>query len=93
MDQVDRVIRFVFAVMLGAFHFVIALLATLSLWFRRGMDQVGIPGTFQSLILIAAAIALLLLMVRFAGGLLRIALLMLVILWVIEVLDPVVHFS
>ena len=93
MNAIDGIIRFFFALLFAAFHFVIGLLATLDLWVRGGLSRIGLPDTFQALFLILAAIALLLLLVRFVGGIMRIVLLVLVILWAIEVLNPAIHFT
>jgi hypothetical protein len=70
---------------------VAALLTALELWLRSVLQQFGVPHTLQTVILVAVAAILVLGALRLFGGLIRIAVVLILLLIAIHIIMPVVQ--
>jgi hypothetical protein len=70
---------------------VAALLTALELWLRGVLVQFGVPHTLQTAILLAVAAILVLGSLRLFGGLIRIAVVLILLLIAIHIIMPVVQ--
>jgi hypothetical protein len=70
---------------------VAAILTELELWLRGELQQLGVPHTVQTLILLVVAALLFLGALRLFGGLIRVAVVLIVVLIAIHIVMPVVR--
>ena len=77
---------------LKQFNVVIAnLLMHLEYWLRRQLQDIGVPHTLQTVILLGVAVLLVVGALRLFAGLLRVAVVLILILLVIHLVMPVVQ--
>jgi hypothetical protein len=77
---------------LKQFSVVIAnLLMQLEYWLRRQLQDIGVPHTLQTVILLGVAVLLVVGALRLFAGLLRVAVVLILILLVIHLVMPVVQ--
>jgi hypothetical protein len=70
---------------------VAAILTALEMWLRGELQQLGVPHTVQTLILLVAAALLVLGSWRLFGGLIRVAVVLILMLIAIHIVMPVVR--
>jgi hypothetical protein len=70
---------------------IAALLTALELWLRSVLVQFGVPHTLQTVILVGVAAILVLGSLRLFGGLIRIAVVLILLLIAIHIIMPVVQ--
>jgi hypothetical protein len=70
---------------------IAALLTELELWLRGELQQLGVPHTVQTLVLVVVAALLVLGSLRLFGGLIRIAVVLILVLIAIHIVMPVVR--
>lgn len=70
---------------------VAAVLTAFELWLRHLLEQLGVPHTLQTVLLLAVAAVLVLGSLRLFGGLIRIAVVLILLLIAIHIVLPVVQ--
>jgi hypothetical protein len=70
---------------------VAAILTELELWLRGQLQELGVPHTIQTVILLAVAAVLVLGSLRLFGGLIRVAVVLILLLIAIHIVMPVVQ--
>jgi hypothetical protein len=70
---------------------VAAILTALELWLRGELQQLGLPHMVQTVILLAVAALLVLGSLRLFGGLVRVAVVLILVLIAIHIVMPVVQ--
>jgi len=70
---------------------VAAILTELELWLRGELQQFGVPRPLQTVILLAVAAVLVLGSLRLFGGLIRIAVVLILLLIAIHIVLPVIQ--
>jgi hypothetical protein len=70
---------------------VAAILTELELWLRGELQHLGVPHTVQTLVLLVVAALLVLGSLRLFGGLIRVAVVLILVLIAIHVVMPVVQ--
>jgi hypothetical protein len=70
---------------------VVGLLTALELWLRGQLQQLGVPHTVQTLILLAVAVLLVLGTLRLFGGLIRVVVVLILLLIAIHIMMPVIQ--
>lgn len=70
---------------------VASILTGFELWLRGVLEQIGVPHTLQTVVLLAVAVVLVLGSLRLFGGLIRIAVILILLLIAIHIVMPVVH--
>jgi hypothetical protein len=70
---------------------IAALLAALELWLRGELQHLGVPHTLQTVILLGVAAILVLGSLRLFGGLVRVAVVLILVLIAIHIVMPVIQ--
>lgn len=70
---------------------VAAILTELELWLRGELQQLGVPHALQTLILLAVAAALVVGSLQLFGGLIRIAVVLILLLIALHIVMPVIQ--
>jgi len=70
---------------------ILAGIVAVELWLRAQFEQFGIPPVIQTVLLVAFAVVLILIALRLFGGLIRVAVVLVLLLVVIHVLMPVIQ--
>jgi hypothetical protein len=70
---------------------VLAGLVALELWLRDGLTQLDVPRPIQTVLLVAMAALLIVAALRLFGGLIRVAVIVVLVLIAIHVLLPVIQ--
>jgi hypothetical protein len=91
MDQVREAVDALLKLLLNLFDIILAGVGQVELWLRGELSRMGVDPHTQSAILIAAAVVLLLAVLRVFGGLLRVLVALFLIFLAIHVLLPIVH--
>lgn len=91
MEKVDQAINALLALFASAADAVLAGLAAIEQWLRIQLTGLGVAPRIQTVIMIAAAIVLLLLVLRVFGGVIRVVLVIFLILLALHVVLPIAH--
>ena len=91
MEKVDQAINALLALFASAADAVLAGLAAIEQWLRGQLTGLGVAPQIQTVIMVAAAIVLLLLVLRVFGGVIRIVLVIFLILLALHVVLPLAH--
>jgi hypothetical protein len=70
---------------------IVGLLTALELWLRGQLQQLGVPHTIQTVILLAVAVVLVLGTLRLFGGLIRVVVVLILLLIAIHIILPVIQ--
>jgi hypothetical protein len=70
---------------------IAAMLTDLELWLREELQQLGVPHTAQTLLLLAVAVLLVLGSLRLFAGIIRIAAVLILVLIAIHIVAPVIQ--
>jgi hypothetical protein len=70
---------------------VAALLTEFEYWLRNQLQQLGVPHTLQTVILLGVAVLLVVGALRLFAGLIRLAVVLILVLVVIHLVIPVIH--
>ena len=70
---------------------VLAGIVAIEVWLRAQLTQAGVPPPIQTALLIALAVLLILAALRLFGGLIRVAVILILLLIAIHVLLPVIQ--
>jgi hypothetical protein len=88
MDQVDRAIAAILAFIVSLFYLVVRIITLVEDWMRAQLSQLGVAQNLQTIILVVVAVAVLLVAIRLLSGILRIALVILIVLIAAHLLLP-----
>ena len=91
MDTITQALRAVWDLMLGLLGAVIGVIALVENWLHAQLSAFGVHQPTQSIIMILVALALVLVAFRALGGLIRVLLVLLLILFAIHVALPLVR--
>ena len=91
MEKVDQAIDALLALFATAADAVLAGLAAIEEWVRLQLTSVGLAPQFQTAIMVAFAVVLLLLVLRVFGGVIRVLLVLFLILLALHVVLPLAH--
>ncbi len=91
MEKVDQAINALLALFASAADAVLAGLAAVEQWLRTQLTGLGVGPQIQTVIMIAVAISLLLLVLRVFGGVIRVVLVIFLILLALHVVLPLAH--
>ncbi len=70
---------------------VAGLLSAFELWLRGQLQQMGVPHTLQTVLLIAVAVVLVLGSLRLFGGLIRVVVVLILLAMAIHIFMPVIE--
>lgn len=70
---------------------IAAVLTEVELWFRGVLQQLGVPHTYQTVLLLLVAVVLVLGSLRLFGGIVRIAVVLILVLIAIHIVMPVLQ--
>ena len=88
MDQGRQVLDAVFAFFSSVLGAVLPLVGQTEVWLRGQMASLGVPPELQTAAVLAVVVLLLLTVLRVLGGLLRVALVVVLIALVVQALAP-----
>jgi hypothetical protein len=91
MDSFANIVRRLLDLLIALGNIIVAALITIEVWLRARLTQFGLPPVIQTVILIAVAALLVIGSLRLFGGLIRIALVLVLILIAIHVALPVLQ--
>ena len=91
MHQVDNAINSLLLLFRSATNAVLAGLAAVEQWLRVQLTGLGIAPTIQTVIMLAVAVLLILLVLRVFGGVIRVLLVVFLILLALHVVLPLAH--
>lgn len=91
MDNFRHVVNSLLQLVLGLGDLIVAGIMAIELWLRAQLSQLGISQPIQTVILLAVAVVLIVAALRLFGGLIRVALVLVLILIAIHVVMPLVH--
>ncbi|HEY0184029.1 MAG TPA: hypothetical protein VGC09_14570 [Rhodopila sp.] len=91
MDSFTHLVRSLLDLLIGLGNIIVAALISVELWLRAQLGQLGLPPAVQTVILIAVAVLLVIGALRLFGGLIRVAVVLVLILIAIHVLLPVLQ--
>ncbi len=91
MDQINRVITGLLNALESLFRLVLAGFGEAEAWLRAQLTLLGVPRQLGTVILVAAALALALIVWRAFGGLIRALLVLFLVLLLLHLLMPALH--
>jgi hypothetical protein len=91
MDDVRRVLNSLLDLVFRLGDIIVTGIIAIEFWLRSQLGLLGVPAPFQTIILIALAVVLIVLALRLFGGLIRIAIILILALIAIHILMPVLH--
>lgn len=91
MDKVREVLNSLLELVLSLGNVIVGGIIAIELWLRQQLGMAGVPEMIQTVILIVLAIVLILAALRLFGGLIRVAVVIVLALIAIHILMPVLH--
>lgn len=91
MDDVKRVLDRLLELLLSLGAVIVNSIIAIELWIRNQLTGWGVPAGIQTAVLVVLAIVLVALAFRLFGGLVRIAIIILLALIALHILMPVLH--
>jgi hypothetical protein len=91
MDSFTNIVRRLLDLLIELGNIIVAALITVEVWLRAQLTQLGLPPPIQTVILIAVAALLVIGSLRLFGGLIRVAVVLVLILIAIHVALPVLQ--
>lgn len=88
MDSFRRTIDSILALLLQIGDLIVAGIVAIELWLREQLGQFGLPPNVQTAILVALAALLILASLRLFGGLIRVALIVVLLLIALQFVMP-----
>ncbi len=89
MDSLNHAVETLLHLVVQAGNLIVAGIIAIELWLRGQLAALGLPPAIQTVLLIALAALLIVAALRLFGGLIRVAVILVVILIAIHVLMPV----
>ncbi len=91
MDAVTHAIHALLQLLIEIGSLILAGILAIELWLRAQLTLLGVPPAIQTVLLVALAAVLILAALRLFGGLIRVAVVLILLLVVIHVLLPVLQ--
>jgi hypothetical protein len=91
MDDVNRLLNGLLQLVIALGDLIVGGIVAIELWLRGQLGQLGLAPQLQTAILVAIAVLLIVAALRFFGGLVRIAVVIVLALIAIHILLPVLH--
>ena len=88
MNDVSNLVRSLLDLVISLGNIIVAALVTIEVWLRAQLTQLGLPPPIQTAILVAVAVLLIIGALRLFGGLIRIAIVLILILIAIHIALP-----
>jgi hypothetical protein len=89
VDRFEHTINSLLQLLIDLGNLIVGGIVTLELWLRAQLAQFGLPPGIQTVIMIALAVLLIIGSLRLFGGLIRVALVLVLILIAIHIVLPV----
>ena len=89
MDSFSHVINQLLQLLIALGHALVAALITIELWLRTQLGQLGLTPSVQTAIMVGIAAVLILGSLKLFGGLIRVAVILVLILVAIHIVLPV----
>jgi hypothetical protein len=93
MDDVNRVLDSLLQLVVGLGDLIVNAIVAIELWLRVQLGTMGLSPQIQTVILIALAVLLILGALRLFGGLVRIAVVLILALIAVHILMPVLQHA
>ena len=91
MNSASNFVRSLLDLLISLGNIVVAALITVEVWLRAQLAQFGLPPPIQTAILVAVAVLLIIGALRLFGGLIRVAVVLVLILIAIHIALPVLQ--
>jgi hypothetical protein len=91
MDNVNRVLNSLLQLVIGLGDLIVGGILAIEEWMRGQLATLGVSPQIQTVILVVLAVVLILAALRLFGGLIRIAVVLVLALIAIHILMPVLH--
>ncbi|WP_428491369.1 hypothetical protein [Rhodopila sp.] len=91
MNSVSNFVHSLLDLLVSLGNIVVAALVTVEVWLRAQLTQLGLPPPIQTAILVAVAVLLIIGALRLFGGLIRVAVVLVLILIAIHIALPVLQ--
>lgn len=91
MDSLTHVINSLLQLLIQLGNMIIAAIVTVELWLRGQLTQLGLPQDFQTVILIMLAVVLIIGSLRLFSGLIRVAVVLVLLLIAIHIVMPLMQ--
>jgi hypothetical protein len=91
VDAFTRAISTLLQLLIQIGDLILAGIVAVELWLRAQLSLLGLPPAIQTVLLIALAVVLILAALRLFGGLIRVALVLVLLLIIIHVLLPIIQ--
>jgi hypothetical protein len=91
VDSFAHVINSLLQLLIQLGDLIVAGIITVELWIRGQLSQLGLPQNVQTVILFALAALLIIGSLRLFGGLIRVAIVLVLILIAIHIITPMVQ--
>ena len=91
MDQVNSVLKSLLKLMISLGDIIVGAIVAIELWLRTQLGTLGLAPQLQTAVLVVLAILLIVAALRLFGGLVRIAVILVLALIAVHILMPVLH--
>lgn len=91
MDSFANIVRSLLDLLIALGNIIVAALITVEVWLRAQLTHFGLPPPVQTVILIAVAALLVIGSLRLFGGLIRVAVVLVLILIAIHIALPILQ--
>jgi hypothetical protein len=91
VSDFERVINTLLQFLVQLGNIIVGAIVTIELWLRGQLTQLGLPRAVQTVILLALAAFLIVGSLRLFGGLIRVAVVLVLLLIAIHIVMPLVH--
>jgi hypothetical protein len=91
MDQVNSVLDSLLKLIISLGNIIVDAIVSIELWMRTQLTTMGLSPQLQTVVLVVLAIVLIVAALRLFGGLVRIAVILVLALIAVQILMPVLH--
>jgi len=91
MDQVNSVLDSLLKLIISLGNIIVDAIVSIELWMRTQLTTMGLSPQLQTVVLVVLAIVLIVAALRLFGGLVRIAVILVLALIAVHILMPVLH--
>ena len=91
MDQVNSVLDSLLKLIISLGNIIVDAIVSIELWMRTQLTTMGLSPQLQTVVLVVLAIVLIVAALRLFGGLVRIAVILVLALIAVQILKPALH--
>jgi hypothetical protein len=91
MNEVRQVLNSLLQLVIRLGDIIVGAIIAIEVWLRTELTTLGVPPLIQTVLLIASALLLIVAALRLFGGLVRIAVILVLALIALHILMPVLH--